>query len=182
MNEIVTRIEASGIGEWMRTSLKAMPVVESVHVMAIALLFGSILIVDLRLLGIANAHRAFTRVSGELLRFTWIAFVIAVITGAMMFAANATTYFNNTAFRWKLVLLALAGINMAAFQLRTVRSVAAWDHSARTPPAARAAGAASILIWVGVIFFGRWIGFTKGYDFSIPDDVDLDFLDLLDFD
>ena len=43
------------------------------------------------------------------------------------------------------------------------------------PPAARAAGALSIIFWIGVIFLGRWIGFTKGYDFTIPDDVQFDF-------
>ncbi len=175
MEGLIASIEETALGEWMRSSLKAMPVVEAVHVMAIALLFGSILIVDLRLLGFANTRRAFTRVSDELLRYTWFAFVVAVITGLTMFAANATTYYNNTAFRWKLVMLALAGINMAVFQLRTVRSVASWDHAGRPPSAARIAGALSILIWVSVIFLGRIIGFTKGYDFTIPDDLDFDF-------
>lgn len=175
MEGVIASIEASALGEWMRSSLKAMPVVEAVHVMAIALLFGSILIVDLRLLGFANTRRAFTRVSDELLHYTWFAFVIAAITGLMMFAANASTYFNNTAFRWKLVMLVLAGVNMAVFQLKTVRSVSSWDQSSRPPSAARMAGALSILIWVSVIFFGRIIGFTKGYDFTIPEDIDFDF-------
>jgi hypothetical protein len=174
---IISRIEASGIGEWMRTSLKAMPVVEAVHVMAIALFFGTILIVDLRLLGIANLHRPFTRVSEELLRFTWVAFVIAAITGAMMFAANASTYMDNGPFLWKMLALLGAGINMAYFQLFTFRTVGAWNRNGPIPFAARAAGAASILIWTAVIFLGRWIGFTKGYDFTVPDDMDFDFDD-----
>jgi len=176
---IVERVESSGIGEWMRTSLKAMPVVESIHVMALAVVFGTILIVDLRLLGFPNTRRPFTRTADELLHFTWIAFVVSAITGALMFAANATTYYNNVPFRWKMVLLLAAGVNMAVFHLRTVRGVDAWDKDVRPPLAARVAGAASILIWIGVIFFGRWIGFTKGYDFGIPEDfeLDLDFLE-----
>jgi hypothetical protein len=64
---------------------------------------------------------------------------------------------------------------MAIFQLVTFRGVANWDKDVPTPRAARFAGAASILIWVAVIFVARWIGFTKGYDFDVPENVDLDF-------
>ena len=172
---IIESIETSGLGEWMRNSVKAMPIVEAVHVMAIALVFGTILIVDLRLLGFPNTRRAFTRVSDELLRLTWVAFVVAAITGILMFTANATTYFDNTPFRWKMLALLFAGVNMAVFQLLTARTVAQWDRDVPAPLAAKIAGAFSIVIWTSVIFLGRWIGFTKGYDFEIPEDIDFDF-------
>ncbi len=165
--ELIQLVQASGPAEWMRTSVKAMPIVESIHVLAAATVFGSILIVDLRLLGLRDASRAFTRVSNEMLRFTWAAFGLAVVTGALMFAANAQTYVVNTAFRLKLVALVLAGINMAIFQHLTFRGVAAWDQK-HSPAAGRMAGALSILLWIAVIFFARWIGFTKGYDFGVP--------------
>ena len=158
----------------MRSSLKAMPVVEAIHVLTAATVFGTILIVDLRLLGLRDARRAFTRISNELLRFTWVAFVIAVVTGVLMFAANAKTYYGNTAFRLKLATILLAGINMAIFQNLTFKGVHTWDQGGRAPTAARVAGALSILFWIAVIFFARWIGFTKGYNFSIPDNVNLD--------
>lgn len=172
---IVADIEASGLGEWMRNSVKAVPVVEAFHVMAVALLFGSIFIVDLRLLGLPGTRRPLTRIADELLHLTWIAFAIAVVTGVLMFVANATTYFDNTPFRWKLVALAGAGINMIVFQFVTFRNVAAWDQNVPPPPAARAAGLLSMTLWTSVIFLGRWIGFTKGYDFEIPEDIELDF-------
>jgi hypothetical protein len=159
----------------MRTSLMAMPVVNSIHVMAAVTVFGTILIVDLRLLGLSDMRRSFARVSEELLRFTWGAFVVALITGVLMFAANADTYLRNTAFGLKMLALLGAGVNMAIFQRVTFRSVAAWDLQLRPPLGARIAGAASILIWVGVIFFARWIGFTKGYDFEVPENVDFEF-------
>lgn len=172
---IVRSIEASGMGEWMRMSLKAMPVVESIHVFTAAVVFGTILIVDLRLLGFPSTRRAFTRISDELTRFTWGAFLISVVTGVLMFAANASTYYGNTAFRIKMLALLLAGANMAVFELVTKRGVASWDKDVATAPAARFAGAASIVIWAFVIFVARWIGFTKGYNFDVPADVDLNF-------
>jgi hypothetical protein len=168
-------IEASAIGEWMRTSLLAMPWVNAIHVLCVTLVFGSILVVDLRLLGLLDRTRAITRVAQEMLRWTWVAFAGAVVTGVLYFAANATTYWFNTAFRFKLLAILLAGLNMAVFQLVTWRGVSAWDRDARTPRAARVAGALSILIWTTVIVLGRIIGFTKGYDVPVPDDMDFDF-------
>lgn len=168
-------IETSALAEWLRGSLKAIPVIEAVHVMAIATVFGTIFIVDLRLLGYPDTRRPFTRVSGELLRWTWGAFALAVVTGVLLFIPNATTYFNNTPFLFKMAALVLAGANMAVFHVFTLRTVAGWDRDVPVIPAARLAGILSIVIWTGVIFLGRWIGFTKGYDFGIPEDVDLNF-------
>src|SRR5687768_17068528 len=74
---IIQSIESSGIAEWMRLSVKAMPIVESIHVLAAATVFGTIFIVDLRLLGFPGVSRPFTRVSDEMLRLTWVAFLIA---------------------------------------------------------------------------------------------------------
>ena len=168
LTSLVQSIQDSGIGEWMRTSVKAMPIVESTHVLAAATVFGTIFIVDLRLLGFPNTRRPFTRVSDELLKLTWSAFFLALVTGALMFAANANTYFGNTAFRFKMLMLICAGINMAIFQLVTFRTVGTWNTDVKPPAAARAAGALSILVWLSVIFFARWIGFTKGYHFEPP--------------
>ena len=172
---MVQAIEASGIGEWMRNSVKAMPVVEAVHVMAVAVVFGSILIVDLRLLGFLDRSRPYSRVASELLGWTWAAFGVAVVTGGLMFAANAMTYYENMPFRFKMLALVGAGVNMAVFHFFTARTVNDWDNRVPAPSAARAAGALSILLWTGVIFLGRWIGFTKGYNFDVPDDLDFDF-------
>ncbi len=167
-------VYASGVGEWMRTSLKALPIVNAIHVMALATVFGTIFVVDLRLLGYPGTARPYTRIAREMLPWTWGAFLAAAVTGALMFAANAITYVDNTAFRLKMLVLLAAGANMAVFQLVTVRSVAAWDT---TPPplAARAAGGLSMLFWTSVIVLGRVIGFTKGYDFEIPEELDFDF-------
>ncbi|HWL62461.1 MAG TPA: DUF6644 family protein [Steroidobacteraceae bacterium] len=172
---LIQAIGNSAAGEWMRSHLLAMPWVNAAHVLCISLVFGSILVVDLRLLGLFDRQRAVTRVSAEMLRLTWAAFVGAVLTGALYFAANATTYWFNTAFRFKLLAILLAGVNMLVFQSRTFRSVAAWDRHVPTPHAARLAGALSILLWTTVIVLGRVIGFTKGYDVPVPDDIDFDF-------
>ncbi|MQF90346.1 MAG: hypothetical protein FI737_14920 [SAR202 cluster bacterium] len=81
-----------------------------------------------------------------------------MITGFSLFMTRAATYIENPAFQTKLVLLLLAGVNMALFQTRTFRGIADWDNAAATPVAARVAGATSLLVWAGVVLAGRWVG------------------------
>jgi hypothetical protein len=107
----------------------------------------------------ASRHLRFTYVSDRLLPWTWGAFIGAAITGSLLFMANAISYAANVPFRYKMVLLLLAGLNMLFFQLVTFRKVGAWDNG--TPaPAARLAGLLSIGLWCAVIVCGRWVGFV----------------------
>jgi hypothetical protein len=175
LTPFVEAAQNSALSEWMRTSLKAVAIINALHVMAIVTVFGTIFVVDLRLLGYPNVRRSFTRLHDELLRWTWGAFGISAITGVLLFMVNAVTYQRNTAFWLKMATIVLAGINMLVFELITAKSAANWDKGVMPPNAARLAGALSIVLWLAVIVFGRWIGFTKGYDFSIPEDVELDF-------
>jgi hypothetical protein len=175
LTPLVEAAQNSALSEWLRTSLKAVAIVNAVHVMSIATVFGTIFFVDLRLLGYPNVQRSFARMHHELLRWTWIAFGISAATGVLMFMVNAVTYHRNTAFWLKMLTMVLAGINMFIFERITMKSVGSWDKGVMPPPAARLAGALSILFWIAVIVFGRWIGFTKGYDFAIPEDVQFDF-------
>jgi hypothetical protein len=152
--------------EWLQSTALAVkvgedwfPWVESAHVVFLAAVAGTIFTVDARLVGLASRHLRFTYLSEKLLPWTWTAFIGAAITGGLMFIANATTYAGNTPFLIKMCLLILAGVNMLVFQFVTFRSVQSWD--AGTPvPAARVAGLLSMLLWAGVIGFGRWIGFV----------------------
>jgi hypothetical protein len=167
-------LQNSALSEWMRNSLKAVPTINALHVMSIVTVFGTIFLVDLRLLGFANTQRSLHRMHHELVRWTWLAFGISFITGVLMFMVNAVTYHRNTAFWLKMGAIVLAGINMLVFERVTAKSMSSWDKGV-TPPAARMAAAVSLVLWLAVIFLGRWIGFTKGYDFSIPEDVQFDF-------
>ena len=164
---ILDALQRSAAAEWMRGT-SAGQMVEAAHVVAAVLLFGTVLVVDLRLLGLADVRRPFTRISRETLPLVWLAFVVSVITGSLMFAASAQTYFGNTAFRLKALALFGAGLNMLLFQRVTRRHVADWDDGRAAPRAARLAGLLSVVLWASVVLLGRWIGFTKGYDFTIP--------------
>ena len=153
-------LEDSGLASSLRSSLYYFPFLESIHVMALAVVFGTILVVDLRVLGLASRQRPFNRMSSELLRLTWGAFAVSVLTGALMFTTNARVYAHNTAFQVKMLLLLCAGINMAVFHLTAGKKVASWDTARAAPAIGRSTAALSIALWVAIIFTGRVIGFT----------------------
>ena len=160
MNDILEAIASSPVGVYMAESPYGFPTVETVHVMAITLVFGVISIVDLRLMGVASLTYPISKLSKTLVPLTWIAFAIAAITGGLLFTSQPFTYYENFAFRMKMLLLVGAAVNMGVFHLLTMRGISLWDVSARIPTGVRIAGFISLLIWILVVGFGRWIGFT----------------------
>lgn len=155
-------LEYSPVGDFVAVSGWAFPALESAHVVAVVLVVGTIAIMDLRLLGLASRDCAVTELSRDTLVWTWIAFIAAVITGGLLFTSNASGYAENPFFQWKMVLIVLAGINMAIFHFFTWKTVHSWDSDCAVPTAGKIAGALSLIFWVAVVFCGRWIGFTLG--------------------
>jgi hypothetical protein len=139
---------------------KAFPMLECVHVLAISLVVGTIAIVDLRLLGYRSHRRGVRQLIRDILPYTWGAFGVALIAGALLFISNAVKYAHNTQFQLKLLLIVAAAMNMAFFHLTIYRRVSDWDDALPPPAAARIAGATSLCLWISVIFLGRWVGFT----------------------
>ncbi len=135
------------------------PTLETIHVLALAIVFGSIAMVDLRLIGVFSRLRRVTDVADEALPWTWCAFGVAVMSGSLLFVTKAVAYYENWPFRIKVLLIALAGINMMYFHFTTYRTVAAWNEGA-TPRRAQIVAAVSLLLWISILTLGRWIGFT----------------------
>jgi hypothetical protein len=150
----------SSIGTAIRENATMFPWIESLHVLMIATVVGTILIVDLRLLGYSAHRRGARKLIIELLPFTWVAFVIAVATGTLLFVSNAVNYSQSIPFRVKLIAIAFAGINMLVFHMTAYRKIGDWDDRLPTPKAARIAGITSLSLWVLIVFLGRWIGYS----------------------
>jgi hypothetical protein len=135
------------------------PAIEVVHVFAISLVFGTIAIIDLRLLGLASTNRRYTEMARELLPWTWGAWVVAATFGTLLVSSRPVGYFENVDFRLKFLCMGLAGINMLVFQFVTSRDVAEWDKGG-TSVAGRVAGGLSLVLWISVVYFARKTGFT----------------------
>ena len=134
------------------------PLLESIHVIAAAMVVGTILWVDLRLIGVAAVQYPITTMSRELVPWTWGAFVVATITGIGMFITRAASHVLNPAFQSKMVLLVLAGLNMAYFHFKLYKDIAQCDSLTVTSTQLKIAGSLSLFLWAGVMLAGRWIG------------------------
>jgi hypothetical protein len=135
------------------------PIVETLHVLALTIVVGSVAMMDLRLLGVGSRDRPVSEVIASSLPWAWSAFVVAFVAGSLMFSSKAASYYVNLPFRIKMVCLALAAVNMLVFHFLTGRGMAAWDRGT-PPPAARLAAACSLTLWIVIVATGRWIGFT----------------------
>lgn len=159
--DICTWLEGTRLAVAITESEWLFPTIETVHVLALTLVIGAIAMLDLRLLGVSRRDMGVMQLADETLPWTWGAFVIAAVTGSLMFISAATRYYGNVPLRLKFVLMALAGANMLVFHFTVYRTVHSWNHSLPTPIAARIAGALSLLFWIGVVIAGRWTGFVS---------------------
>jgi len=151
-------LETTAAATAMRQSLWLYPIVEILHIIGFVVLVGSAAMFDLRLLGLSR-QLPVTGMEHHLLPWARASVLLIVPTGALMFVAHATEFAANPAFRLKLILLVAAVLNAAAFHLRPFRRVAAWDHNARAPLAARFAAGLSLMLWTGVIACGRLLAY-----------------------
>lgn len=151
-------LEDSSIGASVRESLWLFPAIETIHLLGMALLLTTIAAFDLRLLGLTLRGTPVHELARRLLPWAWAGFAVQVITGALLFSSEATKMAVNPAFRLKMLLIVLAGLQALAFRL-LARRMPAWDANRPTPMTARLAGLSSLALWIGVVAAGRWIGF-----------------------
>lgn len=154
-------IEYSSFGLSIAESLWAFPTIETIHVIALVTVLGTIMVMDLRILGWASKRIPVTVMSNDTLKWTWLGFGLAAITGTLMFISKASTYMANPYFLWKMGLLVVVAINMLIFHFMTYKSVHEWNEG-EVPTGAKVAGLLSLIFWVAIVFVGRAIGFTLG--------------------
>ncbi|MGB7845945.1 MAG: DUF6644 family protein [Candidatus Acidiferrum sp.] len=153
-------LEQTSVGAGIRESLWLFPAIETLHLLGMAALIGTIAVLDLRLLGWAMQRERVSELAGRLLPWSWAAFALQVLTGGLLFMSEAVKVYPNPAFRVKMLLIFLAGMHALIFHWTVYRRVASWDDSKVLPLRAKVAGAVSMLLWVGIIAAGRFIGFV----------------------
>lgn len=153
-------LEQTWIASRVRESLWLFPAIETGHLLGMAALVGTITMFDLRLLGRALRTKRVSEVGRTLLPWTWAAFAVQLLTGVVLFSSEAVKLYANPAFRLKLLLILLAGIQVLIFHRTMYRGVAAWDGGQPIPRTARISGALSILLWMSIVAAGRFIGFV----------------------
>ena len=138
--------------------------VDTIHTLGIILVAGTIMLLDLRLLGLALRSVPVAQVVARIVPSTLGGFGLMVVSGSLLFSSEAVKMYHSPAFRIKMLLLALAGLNALIFHRTIYRDVANWDPGAVVPLRARLAGLLSLIFWIAIIAAGRAIAYGPGYD------------------
>lgn len=147
--------DASWLGAWVRDSRWIFPAIEAVHIVALALLFGAILVLNLRLLGLTFTNKPVARLARDLSPWVLVSLVIILVSGIMLFSSEALKAYASVPFVVKMLFLFAAMIFHYTIYGKITKSDFANVHTVWT----KVAAVISLLLWLGVGIGGRGIGF-----------------------
>jgi len=154
---LAAALEHSALGAWARGSPVGYPLANLIHLLGLVMLVGAVGILDLRLAGVFRALPA-AALSRALTPLAAVGLLLLIPSGFVMFAADAGPLLRSDLFRWKLLLIALAVVNLSGFHLLWNRHVADWDR--RATGAGRAMALASLGLWLSAAALGRLIAYS----------------------
>jgi len=150
----------------LRESELAFPITEAVHLLGLAISVGTIMWVDLRLMGLAMRRERLSDVVERLEPWAVFGFVIMFISGILLFLGKPDNYYPTAPFRIKVLLLPLAALNVLFFHKKVLPNAGRWDSATAIPWQARFVGAFSAVLWTVIIVLGRWTAYYADELFS----------------
>ena len=159
--EICQWLEKTPLGVEIQQSVWWFPLLNVAHVLGMAVAAGTIAFVDLRLLGLGIKKAPISHITRNLLPWVWGGFVVMFISGSLLIASEAVMLYGNIAFRLKLCLLVLTGINVLVFHRTVYRNVSTWEMAPVVPFRARLAGGISLTCWLVLIALGRVVPYLE---------------------
>ena len=152
---VIHWMQNSDIGTGIRESIWLFPIVETTHVLALALSVGVLIWFDLRLMGWGMKHQPVSQVHKQVMPLATFGFIVMFISGIALFWSEPEKCYSSWFFRVKVIFLVLAIINAGIFELATKKTIEDWDKYPIPPMRARMAGLISIISWAAVIIAGR---------------------------
>ena len=152
-------LQNTRVGTAVRVSPWLFPTIESFHIVGISFLIGSVARLDARLIGLYR-RSSVSALAKATMPWAWGGFVLAVVTGSLLFSSEAEGLYSNHAFRLKILMLLLLGVNSAVYESVTRRNIVRWDVDTNTPVGAKMTGIVSLTLWIGVVVAGRWIAYA----------------------
>jgi hypothetical protein len=149
----------SGISVWLREGEWPFPIIETIHILGLGLSVGTIMWVDLRLMGLVTPHYRVSAIVGPLEPLAITGFVVMFVSGLLLFISEPMKCFTTLSFQLKAIMLVLTGLNLWYFHAKVYPGVAAWDEAAVAPWRAKMVGVVSIVLWFGIIIAGRWTAY-----------------------
>jgi hypothetical protein len=154
-------LAATSASQTIQTIDWLIPVVQTVHILAVAAVVTSALMVDLRLLGVRQSDQSVAGIVGRFLPLIWWALPVLLATGAVLIVAEPARALENPVFLLKMVLLLVAASVTLACQLPIQRNVAFWELTPGRRRAGKIIALASIPLWIAIVCAGRWIAYVQ---------------------
>lgn len=152
-------LQDTAIGTSIRESIWTFPIIETVHVLGLAVSVGILVMLDLRLIGAGIRYISASDVMVRLKPWYLSGFALMFASGGLLFWSEAAKCYRSDTFRIKLIFLALAGINAAFFEVKYKPVMDSWKDSTGIPKGAKMVGWVSLICWLAVIGFGRWTAY-----------------------
>ncbi|MEX0965489.1 MAG: DUF6644 family protein [Pseudohongiellaceae bacterium] len=147
---------------WALTTIPGFPpIIQTVHILGIAVVMGSVVLLDLRILGVAVPSQRISEMTDRLMPWLWWALASNFVSGAFFLFGRPLRYFNNPIFGWKLSFLIPAVLLTLFFHLMHRQQPGYWELNAQRLWSARAIAFASLVLWIMVAMAGRWIAYVE---------------------
>jgi uncharacterized membrane protein len=154
-------LAATSLSNIIQTQGWMIPTLQTIHILSVAVLFSSAILVDLRIWRLLERDVPLAEVARRFLPSIWPIVLILLVTGSLLIVAEPRRSLLNSTFYIKMALLAVAVILTAALQWSLASSPNLLDKNRRRRMAEQFAALASILVWSGIVFAGRWIAYTQ---------------------
>jgi len=156
---LVHWINETAFSQYLRESELAFPLTEAIHLIGLGISVGTIVWVDLRLMGKVMRDVRISEVVSRLEPWAIGGFTVMMLSGLLLFLGKPDNYYSTAAFKLKMLLLPLAGLNVLVFHRRVFPNVARWDEGVAAPWQGRMVGAVSMSLWIVIIVLGRWTAY-----------------------
>jgi hypothetical protein len=157
--EVATAIDSTSLSTALKSVSWIVPLVQSVHILMVGVVFVSILMISLRLLGRVRADEPLPQVWSRFAPFFWTGLALMIITGALLVIAEPVREFMTLSFRLKMIALAICIVSAAVFGHRMRGASLSLSQEAALPAGLRAVAIATLALWVAIIFLGRAIAY-----------------------
>jgi hypothetical protein len=153
-------ISATRVSIWLQDHLWVIPTSQSIHIVCVSIVFGSAVMLSLRLLGLSPSGRSVSKLADTLVPWMYRALALLLLTGSLQTFAEPMRQFVTPAFWWKMSMIVCVVILTAWFARSVRKNAARWDAGEQRPVSAKIFALVSLGLWIGIIFCGRFIGYT----------------------
>ena len=161
LSSIVSFVDASALNLWIVSAYWVWPILEIIHFFGLSLLFGGLLVIDLRLAG--HFRRLDPTATHSLIPVVLTGFGLNLVTGVLFFFGDPLTYAYNAAFQLKMILIVVAGLNAALYYWKLSPQMHTWTAQTTPPLVAKVVGYTSLALWTTILLCGRLIPYVGEY-------------------